>query len=87
MLKNVADQLTPEDVTSLTYIHGMGKARRDGSAQPSALEVFRLLEESGVFSPERLEPLEEILGGINRHDVANSVVKDFRMAHMEMSGE
>lgn len=84
MLKNVADQLIPEDVVSLSYIHSVGKARKDGSEPPNALEVLRLLEESGVFSPERLEPLEEILGNINRHDVANSVVKDFRV---EMSGD
>ena len=80
MLKNAADQLTPEDVDALTYIHSLCKS---GSERPAALEVFRLLEVRGVFSADRLEPLEEILEGINRHDVANTVVKDFKV---EMKG-
>ena len=80
MLKKAADQLTPEDVDALTYIHSLCKS---GSERPAALEVFRLLEVRGVFSADRLEPLEEILEGINRHDVANTVVKDFKV---EMKG-
>jgi hypothetical protein len=84
MLTNAAGMLTLEDVASLTYIHGVCcKAGREGSEGPKALEVLRALEDRGAFSAEQLEPLEDILAGINRHDVANSVVKDFRV---EMTG-
>ena len=84
MLTNAADQLTPENVASLTYIHGVCcKAGREGSEGPKALEVLRALEDRRAFSAEQPEPLEDILAGINRHDVANGVVKDFRV---EMTG-
>ena len=80
MLKKAADQLTPEDVQSLVYIHSVvGKGGREEKERPTALDVFRQLEVRGTFSADSLEPLEELLGDISRHDVANSVVREFRV--------
>ena len=76
MLKQVADMLTPEDVESLAYIHSVHKAGKGEAV--TALSLFKELEAKGVFSADNVEPLEEVLRGINRLDVANTVVKDFK---------
>ena len=76
MLKQVADMLMPEDVESLAYIHSVQKMGKGEAV--TALSLFRELEAKGVFSADNVEPLEEVLGGINRLDVANTVVKDFK---------
>ena len=77
MLKQVANMLTPEDVESLAYIHSVQKAGKGEAV--TALSLFRELEAKGVFSADDVEPLEEVLGGINRLDIANTVVKDFKV--------
>ena len=82
MLKQVADMLTPEDVESLAYIHSVQKTGKGEAV--TALSLFRELEAKGVFSADDVEPLEEVLGGINRLDVANTVVKDFKV---KLTGE
>lgn len=79
MLRNIADQLTTEEVSSLVYIHSIGKSGRDPNERPTALDVFRSLEKRAVFSLDSLEPLEEILDGIQRHDLVTTVVKDFKV--------
>lgn len=82
MLRNISDQLTAEEVGSLVYIHRIGKGGRDSNKQPTALDVFRSLEERAVFSLDSLEPLEDILDGIQRHDLVTTVVKDFKVKLM-----
>lgn len=79
MLKNVADQLTPEEVKSLAYIHSVGNGGREPNERPTALDVFQSLELRGIFSTDCLEPLVEVLEGIDRHDIVNTVVKDFKV--------
>ena len=82
MLRNISDQLTAEEVGSLVYIHSIGKSGRDPNKQPTALDVFRSLEERAVFSADSLDPLEDILDGIQRHDLVTTVVKDFKVKLM-----
>ena len=77
MLKQVADMMTPEDVESLAYIHSVHNAGKGVAV--TALSLFRELEAKGVFSADDVEPLEEVLRSINRHDIANTVVKDFKV--------
>ena len=77
MLKQVADMLMLEDMESLAYIHSMQKAGKGEAV--TALSLFRELEAKGVFSVDDVEPLEVVLGGINRLDIANTVVKDFKV--------
>ena len=77
MLEQVANMLTPEDVESLAYIHSVQKAGKGEAV--TALSLFRELEAKGVFSADDVEPLEEVLRGINRLDIAYTVVKDFKV--------
>jgi len=62
---------------SLAYIHSVHKAGKGEAV--TALSLFRELEAKGVFSADDVEPLEEVLRGINRLDLANTVVKDFKV--------
>ena len=77
MLKQVADRLTPEDVESLAYIHSVQKTGKGEAV--TALTLLRELEAKEVFSADDVEPLEEVLRGINRFDIAYTVVKDFKV--------
>ena len=79
MLRNIADKLTAEEVSTLTYIHDIGLSGRDPNERPTALDVFLSLEERAVFSADCLEPLEDILDGIQRHDLVTTVVRDFKV--------
>ena len=79
MLMQVAKALTPENIKSAAFIYALG-----GDHFETGLELFNKLEEKGVFSLDRLEPLEELLRDIDRCDLANNVIKDFRMKQQGM---
>ena len=70
MLTQVADRLTPEEVSTLAYIYLV----RIGEAM-TALSLLRELEMKGLFSANDVEPLEEVLGSINRYDLVHTIKK------------
>ena len=77
LLNAVASKLTPENVESLIFIY-TEQSGRDARERPSALEIFRSLEHRGVFSADRLEPLEAMLTDLKRNDIVNTDVSEFK---------
>ena len=83
MLNTVAEKLTPENIRSLAFIHEI--AEGDAKEGPLGLCVLHKLVKRGAFSADHLEPLEEMLDGISRSDINNTVIKEFKLKLKGMS--
>lgn len=79
LLVQLADELEdaeddiPQKIRFL-YKNKLGR----GKSKLSTLGMLERLEEKGVFSADDLEPLEELMKNVGRHDLINDYVKPYR---------
>ena len=70
ILKRIADHLHQDEINSIAYIRGLPPT--DSGRERKALDVLMLLERRGVFFPDDVAPLRDLLASANRHDLLHS---------------
>ena len=74
LIHDLADHLGKEDVAAIVFNQNLPSSM-EGT---TALGVLNQLERQGVYSQHTLQPLADLLQGINRNDLVNKQLDDFR---------
>ena len=75
LLKDVGQQLSPENITTIEYLVSVPPQRKG----QSGLMLLDALRKSGKFSPWKTQPLREILRRADRCDLADDTVKKYQV--------
>lgn len=74
LIPNIASELAPASVASIRYTTNCPPA----AANEEAVDVLWRLEMRGEFSYCNVEPLDRLLRGVNRHDLADRYLGEYR---------
>ena len=82
LLVALSEKLTESEAKQIEYLRGLPQAN---NGKREGLDVLRELEQRGVFSPQKIQPLIKLLQEIKRHDVAEYVREDYQATYPDKS--
>ena len=77
MLLALSNQLRERDLKQMGYL--------TSTEANEALQLLKALRNKGVFSPVKCHPLEDLLKGIERHDLADYVKTEYLDTYPDQS--
>ena len=74
LVVKIADELDDTAKDKIRYFYELGHHRNS----LTALNMLEILQEKGVFTESKTEPLEDLLKSCNRYDLIESCLKPYR---------